>query len=172
MGRATRRRPRPTGLNTGVFQGRSLPVRVIRPPLEMTSFMCQLLGGRTPGDPGPSLNVTFSAFATFLWYTRRTPHLVLPASLILIDRSCAVLGAATTDEPPKKASQPQRSTGGCRSTATGSVASALIFSQMLGLGSAESNSPELPSPPSDLLVLAVILVAGLVVVGEAYWLSV
>ena len=151
-----------------VFSKVSHPLwRIIRPLLKMTSLMtlCQFSGGRTCGAPEPSSIVTFSAFASFLWYTRRTPCLMLPASIILIDRSCAVLGAAGSSEPPKKATQPERSTGRCRSTATGSVTSAFFFSQMLGLGSAESNSPELPSPPSDL---SVILLAGLVVFGEAY----
>ena len=137
-------------------------------PLKINSLLWQFVGARTLGAPGPSLVISFSAFASFLWYTHRTPCLMLPASLIHIDRSCAVLGAAGSSEPPKKATQPERSTGRCRSTATGSVTSAFFFSQMLGLGSAETNSPELPSRSTALSVLAVVLVvAGLVVFGEA-----
>ena len=113
--------------------------------------------------------ISFPALASFLWYTRRTPHLTLPAPLIPIGRSVLYLGAAT--EPPKKATQPERSASRCRSTATGSATSALVFSQLLGLGSAEEfHNSELPSPSSALSVVAVVLVAGLVVFGDAYWL--
>ena len=98
---------------------------------------------------------------------------MLPASLTLIDRSCAVLGAAGSSEPPKKASQPQRSTGRCRSTATGSATSAFFFSQLLGLGSAEEfRNSEPPSLSSALSVLGIMLGVGLVVFGEAHWLAV
>ena len=95
-----------------------------------------------------------------------TSYLTLPALLIPIGRSVLFLGAAPT-EPPKKATQPERSTGRCRSTATGSATSAFVFSQLLGLGSAKIDNPELPSPSSALSVVAVVLVAGLVVFGEA-----
>ena len=157
-----------------VFSKVSHPLwRIIRPLLKMTSLMCQFSGGRTCGAPEPSSIVTFSAFASFLWYTRRTPCLMLPASLILIDRSCAVLGAGGSSEPPKKATRLERSTGRCRSTATGSATSAFIFSQLLGLGSAEEfHISDLPSPSSALSVLGIMLAVGLVAFGEAYWLVV
>lgn len=122
MGRATRRRPRPAGVNAGVFQG-----------------------GRTLGAPGPSLFISLPALASFL---------------------CVFfLGSAALTDPPKKATWPERSTGLCRSTVSGSATSAFFFSQLLALGSAEKNSPELPSRSSALSVLAVVLVAGLVVFG-------
>ena len=114
--------------------------------------------------------ISLPALASFFWYTLRTPHLALPASLIPIGRSVLFLGAAPT-EPPKKATKPERSTGRCRFTATGSATSAFVFSQLLGLGSAEEfHNSELPSPSSALSVLAVVLVAGLVGFGEANWL--
>ena len=114
--------------------------------------------------------ISLPALASFFWYTLRTPHLALPASLIPIGRSVLFLGAAPT-EPPKKATQPEPSTVGCRFTATGSATSAFVFSQLLGLGSAEEfHNSELPSPSSALSVLAVVLVAGLVGFGEANWL--
>ena len=96
---------------------------------------------------------------------------MLPASLILIGRSCAILGTATQTKAPKKATQPERSTGRCRSTATRSATSVFFFSQLLGLGSAEElRHSELPSP-SSLSVLGIVLGIGLVVLGEAYWLT-
>jgi len=97
---------------------------------------------------------------------------MLSASLILIGRSCAILGTAAQTKPPKKATQPERSTGRCRSTATRSATSAFFFSQLLGLGSAEElRHSELPSPSSALSVLGIVLGIGLVVLGEAYWLA-
>ena len=135
------------------------------------SLLWQFVGGRTLGAPGPSLIVTFSAFASFFWYTRRTPRVARFPHFI--DRSCAVLGAAASSEPPKKASKPERSTGRCRSTATGSATGAFLFSQMLGLGSAEEfHNSELSSPPSALSVLGIMLAVGLVAFGEAYRLAV
>ena len=116
------------------------------------------------------MTISLPALASFFWYTLRTPHLALPASLIPIGRSVLFLGAAPT-EPPKEATQPERSTGRCRFTATGSATSAFVFSQLLGLGSAEEfHNSELPSPSSALSVLAVVMVAGLVGFGEANWL--
>lgn len=123
MGRATRRRPRPTGLNAGVFQG-----------------------GRTLGAAGPGFDIGLPALVTFL--------------------CCAILGTAAQTKPPKKATQPERSTGRCRSTATRSATSAFFFSQLLGLGSAEElRHSELPSPSSALSVLGIVLGIGLVVLG-------
>ena len=87
--------------------------------------------------------------------------------LIRIGRSVLVLGAAAapSQQPPKKATHPERSTSGCRSTARG-----FIFLQLLGLGSAREDfdTSELPSASSTLSMLAVVLVAGLMAFGEAY----
>ena len=171
MGRATRRRPRPTGLNAGVFQGH-------RPPLTTPSTSCGcFLGGRILGAPGPSLIISLPALTSFLWYDRRTPYFTMPASLSRSDCSTVVLGAAAPTEPPSssKATQRERSTGRYHFTAMGRASSAFIFSHLLGFGSAEdSSSQELPSPSnsSALSVLTVVLIAGLVALGETHWLSV
>ena len=175
MGRATRRRPRPTGLNGGVFQGHLLiPAEGhLSPSLKIRRLTATvtILGGRALAAPGPGLDVSLPALMGFLWYARRTPYLMLSASLILIGRSCAILGTAAQTKAPKKATQPERSTGRCRSTATRSATSAFFFSQLLGLGSAEElRHSELPSP-SSLSVLGIVLGIGLVVLGEAYWLA-
>ena len=67
-----------------------------------------------------------------------------------------------------RATHSERSTGRCRSTATGCAASGFIFLQLLGLSSAEEfDTPEVPSASSTLSVLAVVLAAGLVAFGEA-----
>ena len=84
-----------------------------------------------------------------------------------------VLGAAAPTEPPSssKATQRERSTGRYHFTAMGRASSAFIFSQLLGLGSAEQiDSLELPSRASTLSVLALVLGAALVAFGEAYQL--
>ena len=174
MGRATRRRPRPTGLNAGVFQG--LPTPFGESPAALNILRL------TPVTIGRWANTrcSWTEFNYYLLRSRelslvRSPHTPprVARSLILIGRSCAILGTAAQTKAPKKATQPQRLTGRCRSTATGSATSALFFSQLLGLGSAkEFRNSELPSPSSALSVLAVILIVGLVAFGEAYWRAV
>ena len=133
MGRATRRRPRPTGfLNAGVFQGH-------RPPLTTPSRSCgYFLGGRTLSAPGPSLIISLPAFASFLWYARRTPY-SMPASLSRSDCSMVVLGPAAPTEPTSssKATQRERSTGRYHFTAMRRASSLFIFSHLLGFGSAD-----------------------------------
>jgi hypothetical protein len=85
---------------------------------------------------------------------------------IVIVLCCAVLGTAAQTKPPKKVTQPERSTGRCRSTGTRSAISAFLFSQLLELGSAEEfRTSELPSPSSTLSVLGIMLGVGLVVIG-------
>lgn len=118
------------------------------------------------------MDISSLASVIVLWYARCTLYHMLSASLILIGRSCAVLGTAAQTKPPKKVTQPERSTGRCRSTGTRSATSAFLFSQLLELGSAEEfRTSELPSPSSTLSVLGIMLGVGLVVIGEAHWLA-
>ena len=122
--------------------------------------------------------ISLPALTSFLWYPRRTPYFTMPASLSRSDCSMVVLGAAAPTEPPSssKATQRERSTGRYHFTAMGRASSAFIFSHLLGFGSAEdSSSPELQTSPSNssaLSVLTVVLIAGLVALGETHWLSV
>ena len=171
MGRATRRRPRPTGPHAGIFQGHSpcspsILLKLLR--------LIRLSGGRALGAPGPSWMISFPTLMSFLWYASR-PH-VLTCSLIPIRRSVFMFGAAAADQSrpsSSKASHPERSTGRCCSTATRSAASTFIFSQMLRSSAAEEfNTAEIHSSSSTLWIFAVAVVAGFVVLGEDYQLSV
>ena len=98
-------------------------------------------------------------------------RLTLPASLSRIGRSAAVLGAAAEQNQQSrltKATHPARSFGRCRSMAT-SATTAFFVLQLLGFSSAdEFDTQESPSSSSTLMVLAVMLAAGLVVLGEAH----
>ena len=102
-------------------------------------------------------------------------QLTLPALLIRLGRSTAILGAAAEqNQQPRasKATHPARSIGRCRSMATSSATTAFFFLQLLGFSSAEEfDIQEPPNSSSILSVLAVILVAGFAVFGEAHWLS-
>ena len=109
-----------------------------------------------------------STLSSFLWCARQ-PH-VYSLGLFCIGRSLlSILGAAPEPKQQPKSSsatQTRQPTSRCRSTATRFATSGFIFLQLLGLGSAEEFSEDLPSASSTLSVLALVLVAGLVVFGE------
>ena len=80
---------------------------------------------------------------------------------------------APTQPPPtsSKAAHPERSTGRCRSNATGRATGLCFLFQLLGLSSAEKlDPPELPASPSSVSVWAVLLIVGLLLFGEACFL--
>ena len=91
MGRATRRRPRPTGLNAGVFQGRASQLTLRQsvtthgtdshhtatiheplPPHDSASLRVTILGGRTLAATGPSWVISLPTLASYLWCARES----------------------------------------------------------------------------------------------------
>ena len=140
-------------------------------PLKILRLTVTFLGGRALPAAGPSLNITLPTLASFLWYARRASDLTLTASLICFGRSLVILGSMAPTQPPptsSKAAQPERSTGRCRSKATGRATVLFFLFQLLGLSSAETlDPPELPASPSSVSVWAVLLIIGLLLFGEA-----
>ena len=150
-----------------VFSKVLFPLRILR--------LTVILGGRALASAGPSLNVSFPALASFLWYTRRALDLALTASLICFGCSLLILGSMAPTQPPptsSKAAHPERSTGRCRSKTTGRATILCFLFQLLGLSSAETlDPPELPASPSSVSVWAVLLIVGLLLFGEPCFYS-
>ena len=98
-------------------------------------------------------------------------YLALTASLICFGGSLVILGSTAPTQPPptsSKAAHPERSTGRCRSKATGRATILFFLFQLLGLSSAETLAhPELAPSPSSVSVWAVLLIIGLLLFGEA-----
>ena len=143
-------------------------------PLKILRLTVTFLGGRALAAAGPSLNISVPTLASFFWYARRAFDLTLTASLICFGRSLVILGSMAPTQPPptsSKAAHPERSTGRCRSKATGRATVLFFLFQLLGLSSAETLDPlELPASPSSVSVWAVLLIIGLLLFGEACYL--